>query len=70
MINIGSRRDKTEVFGDLDDFYEVFERNYAKKLKLSPDDQRKPCQSRLCLSEIMTIVVLFHGSGYKTFKEF
>lgn len=49
-------------------FYRDFESNYAKKLKLSTDDKRIPCQSRLCLSEVMTIVVLFHGSGYKTFK--
>ena len=70
MISIVPRLDKTEIFWDLDDFYQDFEANYDKRLKLSTDDQRKPCQSRLCLSEVMTIVVLFHGSGYKTFKEF
>ncbi len=61
MINIGSRLDKTQVFCDLDDFYQDFARNYQKQLKLSTDDQRKPCKSGLCLSEVMTIVVLFHG---------
>ncbi len=70
MINIVSRLDKTQVFCDLDDFYQDFEQNYVKQLKLSTDDKRKPCQSRLCISEVMTIVVLFHGSGYRTFKEF
>lgn len=70
MIDIVPRLDKTQVFCDLDDFYQDFEANYAKRLKLSTDDKRKPCQSKLCLSEVMTIVVLFHGSGYKTFKEF
>ena len=70
MMDIVPRLDKTRIFWDLDDFYQDFEANYAKKLKLSTDDKRKPCQSRLCLSEVMTIVVLFHGSGYKTFKEF
>lgn len=70
MISIVARLDKTEIFWDLDDFYQDFEANYAKRLKLSTDDQRKQCQSRLCLSEVMTIIVLFHGSGYKTFKEF
>ena len=69
MINIVSRLDKTQVFCpkgyrfayDLDDFYQDFEQNYQKQLKLSTDDQRKPGQSSLCLSEVMTIVVLFHG---------
>ena len=60
MINMVSRLDKTQVFCDLDDFYQDFEGNYLKQLKLSTDDKRKPCQSRLCISEVMTIVVLFH----------
>ena len=67
MISIVPRLDKTHIFSDLDDFYQDFESNYAKRLKLSTDDKRIPCHSRLCLSEVMTIVVLFHGSGYKTF---
>ena len=70
MISIVPRLDKTHIFCDLNDFYQDFEANYAKRLKLSTDDKRIPCHSRLCLSEVMTIVVLFHGSGYKTFKEF
>ena len=70
MISIVPRLDRTQIFCDLNDFYQDFEANYAKRLKLSTDDKRIPCQSRLCLSEVMTIVVLFHGSGYKTFKEF
>ena len=70
MISIVPRLDKTLIFCDLNDFYRDFEVNYTKRLKLSTEDKRIPCQSRLCLSEVMTIVVLFHGSGYKTFKEF
>ena len=70
MISIVPRLDKTQIFWNLDDFYGDFEVNYAKRLKLSTDDKRIPCQSQLCLSEVMTIVILFHGSGYKTFKEF
>ena len=30
----------------------------------------KRCSSRMSLSEVMTIVIAFHGSGYRTFKEF
>ncbi|MEM8722506.1 MAG: hypothetical protein AAGE84_24975 [Cyanobacteria bacterium P01_G01_bin.39] len=37
MINIVSRLDKTDVFCDLDDFYEDFELNYVKQLKLSTE---------------------------------
>jgi hypothetical protein len=32
--------------------------------------QEKRCRSRMSLSEIMTIVIAFHGSGFRTFKEF
>ncbi len=48
MIDIVPRLDKTQVFCDLDDFYQDFEANYANRLKLSTDDKRKPCQSKLC----------------------
>ena len=51
---------KTDVNDFINDFYENFELNYGKQLKLSTDDKRKPCQSRLCISEVMTIMVLFH----------
>ena len=61
MINILSRLDKTEVFCDADDFYQDFEQNYQNQLKLPTDDHRKLCQSRLSISEVMTIVILFHG---------
>ncbi|MDZ7953305.1 hypothetical protein [Nostoc sp. DedQUE09] len=27
-------------------------------------------QSQMCVSEVMTIVIAFHGSGYQTFNEF
>jgi hypothetical protein len=33
-----------------------------------PGERRS--QSRLSLSEVMTIVVAFHGSGFRTFKAF
>ncbi len=61
MMNILSRLDKTVVFCDADDFYQDFEQNYQNQLKLLTDDQRKLCQSRLSISEVMTIVILFHG---------
>ena len=60
-MNILSRLDKTVVFCDADDFYQDFEQNYQNQLKLLTDDQRNLCQSRLSISEVMTIVILFHG---------
>jgi hypothetical protein len=32
--------------------------------------EEKRSKLRMHLSEVMTIVIAFHGSGYKTFKEF
>jgi hypothetical protein len=70
MTIIVSRLDLAPIFCNVDDFYQHFERNYHNQFKLPSDDQQKPCRDRLCLSEVMTIVIAFHGSGYKTFKEF
>lgn len=70
MTTIVSRLDLTQVFCDVDDFHPNFAQNYRAQLKLSTDKRHKPCQSRLCLSEVMTIVIAFHSSGSKTFKEF
>jgi len=70
MTNIISRLDLTQIFCDVDDFYQLFQRNSKYRQKLPSDDQQKPCSSRLCISEVMTIVIAFQGSGYKTFKEF
>ena len=33
-------------------------------------EREKRCRSRMSLSEVMTIVIAFHGSGFRTFKEF
>ena len=70
MTPIISRLDLTQIFCDVDDFYEHFQENRANQLQLPSDDRQKPCHSRLCVSEVMAIMIAFHGSGYKTFKEF
>ncbi len=70
MTIILSRLDLTQIFCDVDDFYQNFQRHQQNYLKLSSDDRQMLCSSRLSLSEVMTIVIAFHGSGYKTFKEF
>ena len=57
-----------ELFCDIDDFCLWFVPAWESRM-LPPADRkirRRPGQ--LCVSEIMTILVLFHRSHYRTFK--
>jgi hypothetical protein len=66
-----ARLDLTQIFCEVDDFYRAFERRCNHAIPRLPcDDQPKRYQSKLSLSEVMTIVIAFHGSGYRTFKDF
>ena len=59
----------TEIFCDVDDFCKALE-NYCKNRCL-PGGKKAPKwfpASRLSLSEVMTIILLFHLSGYRCFK--
>ena len=58
----------TEIFVSIDDFCKEFEPSLNKKLIGKAKIRNKPC--RLSMSEIMTIQVLFHHSGFRTFKDF
>jgi len=60
----------TQLFVEIDDFMKVFEQNFNKELLLSNAKQKRKRDTKLSLSEIMTIVVYFHMSGYRTFKDF
>lgn len=58
-----------EIFCLIDDFCKYFE--HQQKAKILPNPNRK--RAKLCalsMSEIMTIMVLFHLSHYRTFKDF
>lgn len=58
-----------EIFCDIDDFCKEFYRQGT--LKLLPNaDRRRVRECRLAVSEIMTILVLFQLSHYRTFKDF
>lgn len=70
MTTIISRLDLTEIFCDVDDFYLEFQKGQEKLPKLASSTHERLFTSRLCVSEVMTIVIAFHGSGYRTFKEF
>ena len=66
-----ARLDLTQIFCDVDDFYRDFERHCERDIHRLPwDGHSKSYQSRLSISEVMTIVIAFHGSGYRTFKGF
>ena len=70
MSIILSRLDLAEIFCDVDDFYQVWERFGTALPQLPPDGEMKRSNSKLSISEVMTIVIAFHGSGFGTFKEF
>lgn len=62
-------RDKiTEIFVSVDDFCNEFEIFLNHKLLGRPKLRDKP--SKLSMSEVMTIQIAFHHSGFRTFKEF
>ncbi len=61
--------DIVALFYDLDKFAIAFEPQW--KRHLLPDGKRhRHRKSRMHLSEIMTILILFHASDYRTFKHF
>lgn len=64
------RLDVTEIFCDIDDFYQLFSAQQHAIPALPYDGKAKQYRSRLSLSEVMTIVIAFHGSGFRTFKDF
>lgn len=57
------------MFSDMDDFCLMFEAEFNKRLIKEGEKQRNKA-SRLSISEIMTIMVWFHQSGYRTFKDY
>jgi hypothetical protein len=59
--------DIVDIFCDLDDFCKSFENKWMEQL-ISDGKIKRLSKSTLSMSEIMTIVVWFHNSGYRTFK--
>lgn len=64
------------IFCDVDDFCKEFEPEWRKILIENQDRQllgekkRRNRRPELSLSEVITIVVLFHKTGYRTFKDY
>jgi hypothetical protein len=55
------------LFCDIDDFCLLFEPLWERHL-LETRQRNRP--SALCLSEVMTIITLFHASNYRNFKAY
>src|SRR3954469_219058 len=61
--------DIVTIFCDIDDFcYSLLAREHPQLL--APAGPKKHHGSRLALSEVMTLLVWFHASHYRTFKHF
>lgn len=57
------------LFFEVDEFCRVFEPLWRKRL-FADGLRKRDRQRRLSLSEVMTILVLFHQSGYRNLKHF
>jgi hypothetical protein len=57
------------LFFEIDEFCQVFEPLWRKRL-LADGLKQRHRRRRLSLSEVMTILVLFHQSGYRNLKQF
>lgn len=61
--------DLTSLFCSVDDFWQSFEQEWNKHLVDCGKPKKGP-SAELSISEMMTIVILFHQSNYRTFKHF
>ena len=61
--------DLTALFCNVDDFCQIFEPQ-LQKARLENGEIRRLRTGSLTLSEIMTIVILFHSSRFRDFKHF
>ncbi len=57
------------LFSDIDDFCPHFEPSYKSTL-LESGSLKRQRNSSLALSEVMTIIVWFQQSSFRTFKDF
>ena len=61
----------TEIFYHVDNFCEEYEQQLQKiTLKKEISGKKRGPKQKMLLSEIMTIIILFHHSRFRTFKDF
>ena len=61
--------DLTTLYCNVDDFWKLFKQEWDKHLIDNGKTKRGP-PPELSIPEMMTIVILFHQSNYRTFKHF
>ena len=59
----------TEIYGDVDDFYQVFLPAWQNAL-LSEKQTKRQRAFRMSPSEVMTLLIRFQGSNYRDFKHY
>ena len=57
------------IFCEVDDFCKQFDKNFNSRL-LTDGNGKRIRSFNLTISEIMTICIYYHESGYKTFKDY
>lgn len=58
-----------EIFYEIDEFCKQYEKQFEKRL-LTDGSGKRNRKFSLTASEVMTIIVYYHQSGYKTFKDY
>lgn len=58
-----------EMFCEVDDFWQAFEPHW-NKYRLTTGLMKRKREPQLSMSEIMTILIHFHQSGYRTFEDY
>lgn len=58
--------EQVAIFCDADDFCKAYEEYCRNKLLM--DKKEVVPKTKMALSEIMTILIMYHLSGYRTFK--
>jgi len=67
----GSTMILTQIFYDVDNFCKNFEKHLnARSIPADLSALLKRKRSKMALSDIMTTVIYFHHSGYRTFKKY
>jgi Transposase DDE domain len=64
-----SSMDIVTLFCRIDDFCQAFEPVFKRKQLAEKPRQRQRAE-KMSLSEVMTIIVYFHASGYRNFKQY
>ena len=68
-MNTVNNIDLTKLFSDIDDFCKVFIPAWLQSLLPDGKPQRKR-EFTMSPSEVMTILILFHRSGFRNLKTF